>query len=320
MPRALGNQLVGRPGLAGAVIVLGLLSLLPTSSLRWVEWLHNPVMTVLAPIQSTIRSATVWVHPVPDVSSNKELEQMRAYAADLNAQYLRAKLEIDDLRNRIREISRAIDLNPTLPVRTIMAPIIGPGADLAGGLVTVKAGKREGVEVNSVATVRGVYLFGRVRSAGERTCEVLPITFLPRKRNPEVIGAAIMLDEQKVGPRCDLVPTGEGTLVGKLQDDVDPNAPTQMLPGPGMTVRLVDPAWPASAQMLIIGTVDRIDPAPDQPLRKLITVRPVYGLDRWSEVMIRITESAASASPPPASPTLPAPAPSKPSATKGGKP
>src|SRR5262249_53195607 len=109
---------------------------------------------------------------------------------------------------------------------------------------------------------------------------------------------------------CDLAPTGEGTLSGKLQDDTNPNAPQQTRPAPGMVVRLVDPAWPASAQMLIIGTVDRIEAAPDSPLRQVVIVKPVYSLDRWSEVMIRIAESPAT----PANPTGGAKTPAK-----GGK-
>lgn len=306
MPRPLGSQLAGKPGLTGAVVVLTVLSLLPVSWIGWVSALHNPVLTVIAPLQQSVRSVAVWFRPPLGVADDKELEQLRAYAAELNAMYLRTKLEADDLRARIREISRAMDLNPQLAVRTIMAPIIGAGADLSGGLITVKAGAREGVEVGNVVAIRGIYLFGRVKRVSDRTAEVLPITYLPRKRDPEKIGAAIMLDEQRIGPRCDLAPTGDGLLSGKVQDDVDPNSPQQTTPVPGMLVRLIDDAWPASAKMLIVGQVDRIEPAPDQPLRKIVFVRPVYNIDRWSEVMIRIPENS-SASPSAA----PAPAGSK---------
>lgn len=303
MAKSLGAQLTGRPGLACSVVVLIILSLAPVSLTRWVGALHNPVLTVIAPLQQTVRSVMVWFRPPLGVSDNPELEQLRAYAAELNAMYLRTKLEADDLRTRIREISRAMDLNPQLAVRTIMAPIIGAGADLSGGLVTVKAGAREGVEVGNVVAIRGIYLFGRVKRVSDRTSEVLPITYLPKKRDPEKLGAAIMLDEQRIGPRCDLAPTGDGLLSGKVQDDVDPNSPQQTTPVPGMLVRLIDDAWPASAKMLIIGQVDRIEPAPDQPLRKIVFVRPVYNIDRWSEVMIRIPENSTltpSAAPAPA--------------------
>lgn len=306
MSRSLGAQLTGRPGLAGSVLVLTIISLAPVSVTRWVGALHNPVLTLIAPLQQAVRSLAVWVRPPLGVSDNKELESLRIYAAELNAMYLRSRQEADDLRARIREISRGMDLNPQLAVRTIVAPIIGAGADLSGGLITVKAGKREGVEVGNVVAIRGIYLFGRVKRVDDRTCQVLPITYLPKKREPEKIGAVIMLSEQGIGPRCDLAPTGDGTLSGKLQDEVDPNAPHQTTPAPGMLVRLLDDTWPPSAKMLIVGQVDRIEPAPDQPLRKIVFVRPVYNIDRWSEVMIRIPENS-SASPSAA----PAPAGSK---------
>lgn len=294
MAKSLGAQLTGRPGLAGSVLVLTIISLAPVSWTGWVGALHNPVLTAIAPLQQAVRSLAVWVRgPSFGVSDNKELESLRMYAAELNAMYLRSKKEADDLRVLIREISRGIDLNPQLAVRTIVAPIIGAGADLSGGLITVKAGRREGVEVGNVVAIRGIYLFGRVKRVDERTSEVLPITYLPRKREAEKIGAVIMLDEQRIGPRCDLAPTGDGMLSGKLQDEVDPNSPQQTTPTPGMLVRLVDDTWPQSAKMLVIGQVDRIEPAPDQPLRKIVHVRLVYNIDRWSEVMIRIPESSA---------------------------
>jgi len=55
----------------------------------------------------------------------------------------------------------------------------------------------------------------------------------------------------------------------------------------GQTVRLDDPTWPKAARMLVLGRVERVEPSPDQPLRRVITIRPtVAGLDRLSEVVI----------------------------------
>lgn len=299
MPRSFGAQLSGRPGLAGSALLLTILGLLPTPSTRWLDGLHNPVLTVLAPVQSSVRSLVVWIRPSAlGVARHEEIEGLIASIEGLNAQLLSARSEVEDLRTRLREVSRAIDLNPTLPVKTIIAPIIGPGADLSGGTHTVKAGQREGVDPGSVVTVRGVYLYGRVKHVTDRTCEVLPITYKPTKgaiKEGETVSAVVMLSEQGIGPRCDISPVGDGTLKGKLQGDYDPNDPNYIPPKPGMMVRLVDPRWPESSRMLIIGAIDRIDPAPDAPLRQIVTVRPIYSLDRWSEVMIRIPDPAAGA-------------------------
>ena len=68
-----------------------------------------------------------------------------------------------------------------------------------------------------------------------------------------------------------------------------------------MVVRLQDPNWPASAQMLIIGKIVRVEPKPTEPLRQVITVRPVYDLSRLGEVVVRIPEPGAQVIPAPAS-------------------
>ena len=57
---------------------------------------------------------------------------------------------------------------------------------------------------------------------------------------------------------------------------------------PGMTVRLDDDAWPRSAQMLVLGTVERIDDDPDKGLRKIVTVRPTVEIERVKEVTFQL--------------------------------
>jgi hypothetical protein len=43
------------------------------------------------------------------------------------------------------------------------------------------------------------------------------------------------------------------------------------------------------AQMLLVGTVERVEPSPRQPLRKLVVVRPIVGdLLKVSEVVLQI--------------------------------
>ena len=71
--------------------------------------------------------------------------------------------EAEALRTLVRDLSRGMELNPSLAVRQIAAPVIGYGSDLSGGLLTVRAGRKDGVEPNSVVVVRGVYLVGRVQ-------------------------------------------------------------------------------------------------------------------------------------------------------------
>ncbi|MCX5690933.1 MAG: hypothetical protein NTV94_14310, partial [Planctomycetota bacterium] len=56
----------------------------------------------------------------------------------------------------------------------------------------------------------------------------------------------------------------------------------------GQVVRLADGRWPTSAQMLLVGKVIAVEPSPDGPLRRLVTVAPsIERLERVSEVVIR---------------------------------
>ncbi|HZW10279.1 MAG TPA: hypothetical protein VFF69_10290, partial [Phycisphaerales bacterium] len=88
------------------------------------------------------------------------------------------------------------------------------------------------------------------------------------------------------GFACKLRPAGDGTLKG---DVGDPGAQGSRLIQPGQVVRLFDRHWPASAQMLVIGAVESVEPAPDSPLRPVIVVRPTVALERVTEVIVRIT-------------------------------
>ncbi len=60
----------------------------------------------------------------------------------------------------------------------------------------------------------------------------------------------------------------------------------------GQLVRLSDATWPRNALMLELGTVEKVEQNPDQPIRKIITVRPRFDLSRASEVFLRIAGDA----------------------------
>lgn len=111
-----------------------------------------------------------------------------------------------------------------------------------------------------------------------------------------------MLDNPEARLLCQLEPIGNGTLRGPVfRPEAPAGSPEASAPEPavGQTVRLDDDAdrWPRHAQMLIIGRVERVDPNPDMPLRKIITVRPTLALDRVSEVVLRISEEPAELAP-----------------------
>jgi hypothetical protein len=117
-----------------------------------------------------------------------------------------------------------------------------------------------------------------------RYCLILPIT----QKASRGLKGVIMIGDQR-GPFCDLIPTGAGTLKGRVFFEEGTRPPEVK---PGMVVRLDDPEWPASARMLIIGEVVDVVPLPQQPNRPVVTVKPKYAIDKMSEVVIRIPTEA----------------------------
>ena len=224
--------------------------------------------------------------------------------ANLQAQLDEAKLELrqsrqesEDLRLLIRDLSRGMELNPALAVKQINAPVIGFGADLTGGVLTVQAGRRENVNPKDVVTVRGINLMGRVTKVDERTCAVAPITM----KGSRSLRGVIMLDDHKFGPHCQLDAVGNGLLAGRVMYETesgDVAAGESPNIQPGMDVLLDDGEFPISSRMLVIGKVVSVEPSPSSLIRLIVTVRPVVqDLGHVGEVIIRIPEHSTDASP-----------------------
>lgn len=283
-------------------ITIGLLvvtAFLPPSLGAWPGWFGNLLRFFVAPISQPIRGVSAWLSPPTQTKADDQAtESLRSQAEGYRQQLLRAQQEIEQLRLQIADLQLGRQLNPDLPVRLMHAAVIGTSSDLSSSLLTIKAGKADGVEVNSVATFRGQQLVGKVVEADVRSCQVQPIT----SRHAGQIRGVVMLSDLVRGPECSLEPQGDGTLAGPVEDlrqwpegvqpppDARPGDPVR--PRIGQTVRLQDPSWPKSSQALFIGVVERVDSAPDQPLRQIITVRPALRLERVSEVVLRFSAEA----------------------------
>jgi hypothetical protein len=311
-----------RLNIALAVAILAILSLMPRPALRTITYFNRPVTFLLAPVQQTAHQLMVWLagppRPIPGERTTIDADTWNATLQELN----QTRQQVEDLRTLVRDMSRGVELNPNLPVRQIAAPVIGFGTDLNGGLLTVRAGKRDGVDSNSVVVVRGVYLVGLVLRAEDRTSTVVPITepaFATMFRGQKKFLGAVMLDEQHAGPTWKLDSISNGRMIGRVFYDSDPDSGTMGAAAggssaertpitPDMLIRLRDPAWPASAQMLVIGRVERVDPGSNN--RPIVTVRPLHDLSHIGEVLVRVPDPAAAPTPSPA--PAPAPTPTKP--------
>ncbi|GMV25020.1 MAG: hypothetical protein AMXMBFR58_10510 [Phycisphaerae bacterium] len=292
MSRLLHSSPLARRLLPVSIVLLVVTAFLPPAVGAWPGWFGRLLLFFVAPISEPVRGIASWLSPPEPKTQDTAIAAIQQQAEGYRQQLLRAQVEVEQLRQQITDLQRGALLND-LPVRQMHASVIATSSDLTSHLLRIKAGTAQGVEVNSVATVKGLQLLGRVVNADRRTCEIQPITSPAAGQ----IRGVVMLSDMIRGPECLLEPRGDGTLVGPVED-LRQWPPGIVLPEgtqPGdpvrvkvrQTVQLFDPSWPKSSQMLTIGVIEEVQPAPDQPLRQVITVRPTLRLERVSEVVLR---------------------------------
>lgn len=295
--RSLSPSLVSsrlRIGLIAAILFI--CSLLPARLLGWAAWIADPVQAVVAPWQHTLRRTATWARARVAATPGDLSPAEQAAIDDITRQrdaaqfaLVQANAQVEELRKRIAEVSRGLELN-NLPVAPVAAPVIGASPDLSSKSLTIRAGRSNKVEVNNVAVTGGVHIIGLVKRVSERTCTVLPIT------DPAagLIDGRIMIGDTSAGPLCQLKPDGRGRLVGPVEDDPrfrDASGRSIAIE-PGSRVRLFDRAWPLSAHGLIIGQVIRVEPLASSPLRSVVTVEPIEPIETIREVTIRTVINA----------------------------
>lgn len=276
-----------RRGLLIAAALSGVLAFVPS---RWMDWAGDAgrlVQFFAAPIAQPFAAVSRWAAPATRERDEAVVRALRDELEASRAAHLRAQGEVQRLKAQIVELQRGNELNPGTPVRQVLAPVYGSSGDLSAGLLRVRAGTRQGVDVNSVAITSGQQLVGRVVAAGSRTCTVLPIT----GSGAGQVRGMVMIDATPDGLVCTLSPAGDGLLRGPVEDRRAPGSAQPLEPAVGQQVRLADPdRWPGHSQMLLIGEVIAVEPEANQPLRRVVVVRPtVERLDRVSEVVLRVT-------------------------------
>ncbi|HLO40409.1 MAG TPA: hypothetical protein VK176_05240 [Phycisphaerales bacterium] len=294
MPRLIHSSPLARRLLPVTIGILSITAFLPSSASSVPSWCGRLLKFFIAPISQPVRGVANWLSPAEEpTDKSSAITNLELQVEQYRQLLLRAERDIDLYKQQIEDLQLGRQLNPDLPVRLMHAAVIGGSSDLASRLLWVKAGTSDGVEVNSVATVRGQQLLGRVVNADPRSCQVQPITSLQAGQ----IRGVVMLSDLVRGPECILEPKGDGTLVGPVEDlrqwPAGSAPPPDAVAGQpihakvGQVVRLQDERWPRSSQALFIGVVEKVEPAPNQQLRQIITVRPTMSLDRVSEVVIR---------------------------------
>lgn len=270
--------------LAGSILVLLVTGLLPLRMTAWAGWFGDLLATLVAPVSDPSARIARWLAPAaPRSAQPEQIRRLEQEREELLRLYRVEREEVARLRGLIADLQGGAALYPDAKVRQLVAPVIASSSDRSSTVLRVRAGRASGVDRGAIATTAGVQLVGRVQDVAERLCDVFPIT----DPGTGSITGMILLDATSVGPTCLLKPTGLGTLSGPVED-MSGFVPRRAIE-PGMRVLLQDSAWPRAAQMLLIGVVETAEPAPNQPLRTVVTVRPTLRLDRVGEVVLRLS-------------------------------
>lgn len=270
--------------LAGSILVLLVLGLLPIRMTAWAGWFGDLLGTLVAPVSDPSARIARWIAPAsPRSAQPEQVRRLEREKDELERLYRLERDEVARLRALITDLQSGASLYPDAKVRQVVAPVIASSSDRSSTVLRVRAGRSSGVQRGAIATTAGVQLVGRVQDAAERICHVVPIT----DPGAGSLGGMILLDATSAGPTCLLKPTGTGTLSGPVED-IGGIGPRRAIE-PGMRVLLQDSAWPRAAQMLLIGVIEEVEPAPNQPLRIIVTVRPALRLDRVGEVVLRMS-------------------------------
>ncbi len=265
------------PMTIGSLLVF---SLLPVKWTRGLQWFSAQTEVIIAPIEAPITKLTSWIIPTTSMRgvNSEEERSLRLELDRIRTQLHRERAINRQLTDLVDQLQRGANLTPDIDVRQIHRPRIG----FSGELLVIRSGTVDGIHRNTVVVVDAVQLLGRVSLTDARTCKVLPIT----SDAAMPLMATVMLDDNGLYQlRCLLTPTGDGTLRGDVTPSTDPDAPPLT---PGQEVRLLDDQWPRHAQMLVVGTIVRIENSPNQPLRKQIIVKPSVDLRRVPEVIFRL--------------------------------
>lgn len=278
--------------LIGMTLALLVLALLPTRLLvPWVNDLAAIVQLPLAPLGDVSVDLSHWLRPGPDpyagasIAERDLVEERDAVRAMLRAE----QLKVDELQRQIESLSLAAALQIGGTFDLVHAEVISRVPGRRDGPVRLNVGQRSGIRAGSVAVHRGGHLIGRVaEDVGRLTSLLVPITDQSVGR----LRGAILLDPDPDAagtppPRpihVLLTPVGDGTF----NADADIDAGVTI----GQPVVLDDPAWSSGSRGMVVGLVEAITPRDDQPLRRRLTVRPVYEAQHLTSVVIKVERMA----------------------------
>lgn len=264
------------------IVALAALALaVPGAWQGWVTPVGTLVELLAAPLSGPVLRVRRWMAPVPRKVGDESTAALEEQIAQMKTDLLAARSQRDEYATLLQQ-ARVVPPGSLAAVEQFPTTVL---AVSQGGTVTLRAGSADGVQVGDVATAGFLHLMGRVVEVSRKTCTVRLIT----SRGGPALDAVVVVNESGATLRARVTPGGDGTLAGEVEDKRDPGGAFE--PKVGQEVRLSDPSgWPGHAQMLLIGTVEKVEPSAKQQLRKIVTVRPALAdMAHASQVVLRLS-------------------------------
>ena len=267
-----------------AVGLLCVLALLPQRFCVYGPPLHGAVMSMLGLISKPLISVSSRIKQQidpPELGADK-LETLRDQVLHQDAVIRNLKRRIHRLRAVNAELQGLREqLGESYLLRH--AAVIGAGSDISAATLQINQGSRDGMRIGMPA-VDGANLIGRIIQTGPTSSAIEPITAEGNLLEVVLTPPRLSTRGRPWTPRQTALLEAQGRRL--LTAVVDRELPIE----PGYYARLEDEdgpsGWPVSVQGRIVGRVVRIEPLPDDPLRKRIIVRPMLAPRYVDEVTI----------------------------------
>ena len=273
-----------------AVGLLFVLALLPHRFCVYGPPLHGTVMTLLGflsePLVSISSRIKQQIDP-PDVGGGK-LETLREQVLHQDAVIRNLKRRIHSLRRINAELQGLREqLGEAYLLRHVS--VIGVSGGGSGTTLQIDRGSQDGMSIG-MAVVDGANLIGRIVQVAPTSSTVEPMTAEGNLLTVMLTPPGLAASGRPWEPRrtCQLEAQGPRLLTA----DVDRELPVEV----GYYARLEDQdgpsGWSAAVQGRIVGRVTRVEPLPDDLLRKRITVRPMLAPRHVDEATVIMPRGA----------------------------
>lgn len=250
------------------------LALAPPAWLGWSAEVGAVLWIPLNPIAHVAASAREWLRPSRPDLPPVEIEALLEERETLRALATRLRIELDLVEAELA----ALEGEPR-PSRAGSSPLAATVLLVErDGLLRLNKGTRHGVAAGDPVVEGGEILVGRIADPpGAAWSTVVPATH----RAAGTIRARLFAGED---------PSSEATLV-LLESTGDGwrGESDEGLAKVGAALRLDDPAWPASAQGLLLGRVVKTRRIDQRPLLAEMTVEPAWRAGASAALVVRRT-------------------------------